>query len=217
LNKTIVGIVLTSILIFLILFAFFFVQGYFSANSNIRVASSSVENGLQLFMTLDANKTSFQEGEQIKLTLALTNLSNQTKIITDVNGVSIFNFGVYDRNNNWIYSYEIGAYPIINQTINIPPYANYNETFTWGQGGIPYVHPSQEPTGTYYIIGNTNDNTSLPYLATQRLNIVIKYPFVEVATVFLIAIFAIVSVCILLYIRHQKTANLNQQKVRAKN
>jgi hypothetical protein len=161
-------------------------------------------------MTLDANKTSFQEGEQIKLTLALTNLSNQTKIITDVNGVSIFNFGVYDRNNNWIYSYEIGAYPIINQTINIPPYANYNETFTWGQGGIPYVHPSQEPTGTYYIIGNTNDNTSLPYLATQRLNIVIKYPFVEVATVFLISIVAVVSACVLLYIRHRKTANLKR-------
>lgn len=209
-NKTILGIALTAILTFSILFAFFFIQGYFSASSNITVASSSVENGLQLSMTLDANKTSFQQSEQIKLTLALTNLSNQSTTITDVNGVSIFNFGVYDRNNNWIYSYEIGAYPIINKTIIIPPNANYIETFTWGQGGIPYVHPFQEPVGTYYIIGNTNDNTSLPYLATQRLNIVIKYPFVEVATVFLIAIFAIVSICILLYIRHQKTANLKR-------
>jgi hypothetical protein len=161
-------------------------------------------------MTLDANKTSFQQGEEITLTLALTNLSNQTKTITDVNGVSIFNFEVYDHNNNLVYMYEIGAYPIINKTIIIPPNANYNETFTWGQGGIPYVHPSQEPVGTYYIIGNTNDNNSLPYLATQHLTIVIKYPLVEVATVFLIAIVAIVSVGLLLYRRQRKTNKLNQ-------
>ena len=149
----------------------YFIQGYPFVNYNKTTALSDVEDNLQLSTTLDANKTSFRQGEEIKLTLALTNLSNQTKTITDVNGVSIFNFEVYDQSNNWVYMYEIGAYPIINQTIIIPPNATYNETFTWEQGGIPYVHPSQEPVGTYYIVGNINDNGNIPSLQTSRLNI----------------------------------------------
>jgi hypothetical protein len=184
----------------------YFMQGYPFVNYNKTTASSDVEDNLQLSMTLNANKTSFQQGEEIKLTLALTNLSNQTKTITDVNGVSIFNFGVYDRNNNWIYSYEIGAYPIINKTIIIPPDANYNETFTWGQGGIPYVHPSQEPVGTYYITGNINDNGSIPFLQTSRLSISIKYPLLEIAVVFLIVVVVVacIFIALLVYRRHRK-------------
>ena len=148
-------------------------------------------------MSLNARSTSFQQGEEVNLTLALTNTSNQTRSITDVNGVSIFNFGVYDHDNNGIYSYEIGAYPIINKTIILLPKANYTETLTWEQGGIPYVHPSQEPAGTYYIVGNTNDSGLIPYLQTQRLTIVIKYPLMEIAIVFLIEIIA--CICLWLF------------------
>ncbi len=163
-------------------------------------------------MTLDANKTSFRQGEEIKLTLALTNLSNQTKTVTDANGVSIFNFGIYDQSNNWVYMYEIGAYPIINQTIIIPPNSTYNETFTWEQGGLPYVHPSQEPVGTYYIVGNINDNGNIPSLQTSRLNISIKYPLLEIAFVFLtvVAAVACIFIALLVYRRHLKTAKPNQ-------
>lgn len=190
----------------------YYLQGYPFVNYNKTTALSDVEDNLQLSMTLDANKTSFRQGEEIKLTLALTNLSNQTKTITDVNGVSIFNFEVYqDSNNNWIYMYEIGAYPIINQTIIISPHANYNETFTWEQGGVPYVHPSQEPVGTYYIIVNINDNGSIP-LQTSRLSISIKYPLLEITVVFLIVVVAIacIFITLLVYRRHRKTANLRQ-------
>lgn len=190
----------------------YFIQGYPFVNYNKTTALSDVEDNLQLSTTLDANKTSFRQGEEIKLTLALTNLSNQTKTITDVNGVSIFNFEVYDQSNNWVYMYEIGAYPIINQTIIIPPNATYNETFTWEQGGIPYVHPSQEPVGTYYIVGNINDNGNIPSLQTSRLNISIKYPLLEIAVVFLIAVVVVacIFITLLVYRRHRKTAKPNQ-------
>lgn len=208
-NKTTLGIALTAILAFSILFAFLFVQGYFSASPTITMALSGVKNDLQLFMSLDANKTTFEQGENIGITLELTYISNQTKSITDVNGISIFNFEVYNRNNNWIYSYEIGAYPIINQTIIIPPNANYIETFTWGQGGIPYVHPSQEPAGTYYIIGNINDNGNIPSLQTSRLSISIRYSLLENTVVFLIVVIAVACIVIILLVHrsHQKTAN----------
>jgi len=203
----------TAILALAVLFAFLFVQGYFSVGPNAKSASSAVENGLQLFMTLDANRTSVQQGEQIKLTLALANLSNQTKTLTDVNGNSIFNFEVYNSNSNndWIYMYYVGAYPIINTTIIIPPYANYNETFTWGQDGT-FGHPSQEPVGTYYFEGNTNDNGSIPVLQTSRLSVDIRYPLLEIAVVFSTVVIAAACIFIILlvYHKHRKTANLRQ-------
>lgn len=190
----------------------YFIQDYPFVNYSKTTASSGVEDNFQLSMTLDANKTSFRQGEEIKLTLALTNLSNQTKTVTDANGVSIFNFGIYDQSNNWVYMYEIGAYPIINQTIIIPPNSTYNETFTWEQGGLPYVHPSQEPVGTYYIVGNINDNGNIPSLQTSRLNISIKYPLLEIAFVFLtvVAAVACIFIALLVYRRHLKTAKPNQ-------
>lgn len=203
-NKTIIGIALTAILAFSILFAFFFVQGFFSTSPNITAVSSPVANGLQLFMALDANKTSFVQGENISITLALINTSNQTKSVTDVNAESIFNFEVYDHGNNWVYMYEVGAYPIINKTITISPKGNYNETFTWEQGGT-FGYPSQEPVGTYYIEGNINDNGSIPFLQTPRLAIVIKYPLIY-ATVFLVPFVACICMILFLYLWHRKTA-----------
>lgn len=200
-NKTILGIALTAILAFSILFAFVYVQGFFAGGATS--ASSPAESGLRLSMTLDANKASFKQGENINVTLSLINTSNQTKSITDVNGNSIFNFEVFhDHNNNWVYMYYVGAYPLINKTITISPKGNYNETFTWAQDGT-FGYPSQEPAGTYYIEGDINDNGVMPLLQTARLAIVIEYPPIY-ATTFLVGFAACICIILFLYLRHRK-------------
>lgn len=205
LNKKTLSLTFAVILV-AIIFTAYYIQGYPFVNYGKTGASSQVEDSLQLSITLDANKTNFRQGEEINLTLTLTNLSNLTKTLTDVNGASIFNFEIYQSSpDNWIYMYEIGAYPIIDKTITIPPNANYNQTFTWDQRGLDYIHPSQEPVGTYHIIGNINDNGSIPSLQTSRLSICIKYPLLEIAVFFLIALITVacIFVTLLVYIRHR--------------
>ena len=80
------------------------------------------------------------------------------------------------------------------------------------KAGIPYVHLSQEPVGTYYIVGNINDNGNIPSLQTSRLNISIKYPLLEIAVVFLIAVVVVacIFIALLVYRRHRKNLNSKQ-------
>jgi hypothetical protein len=213
-----VGIALTAIVAFSILFTFFFIQGFFSSSPSVTSASSPVENGLQLSVILDSSKNIFKQGEDINLTFALINVSNQTKNLTNVNGISTFDFWVYNHNNNLTYAYVIGAYPIINESILLLPKANYTETLTWGQLGnaSDIYDDSQVPAGTYYIIGFTNEPTNapndvIPYLQT-RLTITIESqpPLIEITIVFLVAVVSCISIGLLLYRRHRKTANLKQ-------
>jgi hypothetical protein len=49
------------------------------STTNRTIVKSEVEAGIQLSISLDANKTAFERGEQINMTFALTNVSNETK------------------------------------------------------------------------------------------------------------------------------------------
>ncbi len=133
-------------------------------------ASSSVSNGFQLTITLKT--TTFTKGENIPITLTITNIGNLTQNFTNANGNADFNFQIYDRSNKEVYSWIHGAYPLTNGTVTIAPNGTYRQTLNWAQNEDVSSGFSPVPSGTYYIIGEIGANT--PYqLQTKPLNITI--------------------------------------------
>jgi len=153
-----------------------------SAGSNI-TALSSVTNGLQLSITLTANKTTYVVGENVEITFAVTNVSNQTLNFINQNGDSNFNFQVYNSTNNAVYSWEFGAYPLDNWNVTLAPNESYTQNLIWGSDNIFPSMGEQVPSGAYYIIcelgfvANYNPvQTTPPNFQTAPLNLTITNP-----------------------------------------
>jgi hypothetical protein len=177
LNKKLIIAVLAVLLVIILFFTLYVIQNNYSSTSSIAntTAFSGVNKGLQLSMTLQANKTRFAQGEEVNMTFALTNVSNQTVNVIDLNPDSIFNFFVNNNKNNQVFHWRIGAYPPFNETIPLAPNENYTETFTWRQEINSNLTPpqvQQAPPGKYIIIGITDDD-NLYVLRTEPLNITI--------------------------------------------
>jgi hypothetical protein len=114
-------------------------------------ALSAVNNGLQLSIALTANKTTYAVREEVEITFAVTNVSNQTLNFINQNGDSNFNFQVYNSTNNVVYSWLFGAYPLDNWNLTLTPNESYTQNLIWSQESLS---PSQQITsGAYYIIG----------------------------------------------------------------
>jgi hypothetical protein len=145
-------------------------------------ALSAVSNGLQLSIVLTANKTTYAIGEDVEITFAITNVSNQTLNFINQNGDSNFNFQVYNSTNNAVYMWELGAYPLDNWNITLAPNESYTQNLIWTQSSN--MRPSTTPLqqGAYYIIaelGYTNPypiQTTPPSFQTAPLNITIINP-----------------------------------------
>ena len=143
------------------------------SNTNSTVARSEVDDGIQLSITLDANKTAFERGEKINVTFALTNTSNETKEFVLIDAYPrIFNFYVFNSTNNDVFAYELGAYPAINDTIPLGPKESYKDTFTWSQNRFWHIQPQQVPPGAYYIVGFVNNHNQRTQM-TEHLNVTI--------------------------------------------
>ncbi len=117
--------------------------------------------GLQLTMTLQ--KTNYSLGEPVNMTFTITNISNQTILLSQYAAYQ-FGFIVYNDTNNNIYqtSPNFPLYPNNPGGLDIIPFSlnaeeSFTETLVWGQTcnntaaseGVP-VSP-----GTYYIVGQT--------------------------------------------------------------
>ena len=117
--------------------------------------------GLQLTMTLQ--KTNYSLGEPVNMTFTITNISNQTILLSQYAAYQ-FGFIVYNGTNNNIYqtSLNFPLYPNNPGGLDIIPFSlnaeeSFTETLVWGQTcnntaaseGVP-VSP-----GTYYIVGQT--------------------------------------------------------------
>ena len=136
-----------------------------SAGNNT-TALSAVSNGLQLSITLTADKTTYAVGEEVEITFAITNVSNQTLNFINQNGDSNFNFQVYNSTNNAVYSWEFGAYPLDNWNVTLAPNESYTRNLIWSQGS-PFPQIS---SGAYYIIGELGYvNTGPGYVYTYPI------------------------------------------------
>jgi hypothetical protein len=117
--------------------------------------TASGENGnLELTMTL--GKTAYNLGEPINLTLAITNISNQTINFTHT-GLD-FDFQVYNDTNNQVYQWS--NFKAIAQFIAIVPLhagESMSANFTWLQTCNFNAQVEGDPVspGTYNIIGQT--------------------------------------------------------------
>jgi hypothetical protein len=168
--------IIAIIAAFVIVFQFTsLLQNNNPSTTNGTIAKSEVEDGIQLSISLDANKTAFERGERINMTFALTNISNETKNFALTEAYPrIFNFYVFNSTNDDVSADEIGVYSPINTTIPLSPHESYNATFSWAQNRFWQIHPTQQvPAGNYYIIGFVNNHNQRT-LMTEHLNITIS-------------------------------------------
>ena len=146
-------------------FSLYFVQNnYFSPSSvDKTVAFSNVDHGLQLSVTLQANKTRFVQGEVVNMTFTLTNVSNQTLNVSNLNSFSFFNFYIYDNKNNLVGARNIGAAPTQNVTINLPAKENYTENIQWDKAAFGILSHLNFQLG--YITLTASLTTMLPTIS----------------------------------------------------
>jgi uncharacterized coiled-coil protein SlyX len=114
--------------------------------------AQGIADGFQLTMTLE--KTQYSLGEPINITLALTNISNQTVSFWLDYSFSYFRFLVYNSTNSAIYSSLYNGEPVLPLMVLFTLNAGQSmgDYFSWEQTifspeGVPVL------PGTYYIVG----------------------------------------------------------------
>jgi DNA-binding HxlR family transcriptional regulator len=128
-----------------------------SLSPQILTSYGSVNNGLQLSITLHSGKTQYKIGEVVPITFTINNVSNQTLTFTNVNGNANFNFQVYNGNNKEVYSWVLGSYPLTNASIPLNPNGSYAQTLNWNSE-VNLSGFSQAKAGVYYITGVIGEN-----------------------------------------------------------
>ena len=115
--------------------------------------------GLQLTMTLQ--KTNYSLGEPVNMTFTITNISNQTILLSQYAAYR-FGFIVYNDTNNNIYqtSLNFPLYPNNPGGLMVGAYflnaeESFTETLVWGQTCNNAAVSEGVPVGTYYIVGQT--------------------------------------------------------------
>ena len=123
-------------------------------------------DGLELGVSLE--KTVFNVGESVNVTLTITNISQQTVNFTHT-GMD-FDFLVYNDSGGLIYQWSVGkAFPMFITIAALAPGGNVTATYTWPQTcNVPASTTNlQVPPGTYYIVGKSNPTYGLQTAPTQ--------------------------------------------------
>jgi hypothetical protein len=133
-------------------------------------AVSEVKDGLQLVLTLE--RTQYELGAHVPVTLALTNVSNQTVDYANELEKSAFDFRVYNSENTVVYTWTMGAFAFYNFSAPLAPNTSYTATLNW-QGASNFGYP-EVSAGKYYIIGDIINARGEPALfKTAPLNFTI--------------------------------------------
>jgi len=118
--------------------------------------TKTASNDLELTISLE--KTVYEIGEPINVTLTITNVSQQTVDFTST-GMN-FDFIVYNDTNNLVYQWSIGqAFPQIAMVQPLAPGENVTATYVWPQTvktSMTSAENLQVAPGTYYIVGESN-------------------------------------------------------------
>jgi hypothetical protein len=119
-----------------------------------QLTGSGTKGNLELTMTLD--KTAYNIGEPVNLTLTITNISKQTINFTHT-GLD-FDFQVTNDTNNLVYQWSnFKAIPQFITIESLPAGDNISSNFTWLQtcNFNAQVQGDATSPGTYNIIGQT--------------------------------------------------------------
>jgi hypothetical protein len=141
--------------------------------------AQTVGGGLELTVSLE--KTVFNFGEPVNVTLTLTNVSHE-KVDYMYTAMNL-DFLVYNSTNNLVYQYTMGkAFPMFAYIEPLAPGANVTATYVWPQtlSNTMGTAGPQVPPGTYFIVGKANfsvdDESSLYRLQTEPTQVTILSP-----------------------------------------
>jgi len=110
-------------------------------------------------LTLSLNKTSYGLGENVNITLRLTNEGNETASLTR-SSPPLLEFVIYDETSP-IYASPPGVLPfVVNLLLN--PGESFSMDLTWNQQ-VRYVYPDYEQVepGIYCLLGRTTPFASV--------------------------------------------------------
>ena len=122
--------------------------------------SKTVGDGLELTVSLE--KTIYDHGEPVNVTLSITNITNQTINFTHT-GMD-FDFIVYNETYSRIYDWSIGrAFAQFIMIDPLLPGGNVSETLVWPQTGntSSVANGALVSPGEYFIVGETNSRYGL--------------------------------------------------------
>jgi len=126
----------------------------------------SVGDGLELAVSLV--KTVYSLGDQVNVTLGITNITNQTLNFTHT-GMD-FDFTVYNGTSNILYQWSLGrVFPMFITIEPLLPGENVSETIVWPQtcNTSSSTNGVLVSTGTYFIVGESNARYGLQTAPTQ--------------------------------------------------
>ena len=161
-------IVVSAVLLVTLLLTLYLVQNIYYNTAAPTVHSSTI-NGLQLSLTLDAKTTTYKQGANINMTLALTNVSHQSLNVS-FNTPNSLSFDVRDVNNSLVFTEDDGGK--FTGNITLATDGSIKDTFNWPTGYRTLV-----PVGEYQIVGffgaEFNNTGSFHSFQTAPLNITI--------------------------------------------
>jgi hypothetical protein len=170
LHKKELTIITFALILVTLLLSIYFMQNIYhdGAKSTTR---SSVINGLQLSLTLDAKTTTYKQGQVINVTVALTNVGQKAMNVSFNN--SYLGFEVRNSENVTVWEEESPLQPT--GTLILAPQKSVNDVLIWNTGS--YRNQPQASIGVYQfvgflVIGFTEPNSTRSF-QTAPLNITI--------------------------------------------
>jgi hypothetical protein len=132
------------VLVVILFLALYFIEGFYY--SPIGTAQSSVNNGLQLFLSLAPKTTTFAQGQVIKVTLELTNVNNEALNLSLITPHPYLSLDVRDNSSNLVFtSQDTGQFT---DNVTLASGRSIRETFSWDTS---YRYPIA--IGVYQIVG----------------------------------------------------------------
>ncbi len=173
-NKKKLVIVAFAVILVTLFLSLYFYYGTFGIT-----AQSGVNDGLQVSLTLNSKTTTYKQGSEIYVTVALTNTGHKDLTVFSDNSFNnsyIYNaylgFDVRNSENVSIWTeFGSGNY---NGNVTLAPQKSVNDTFNWNTGS--YRSTPQASTGVYQLTGfyeTDNNLTITSRLQTAPINITI--------------------------------------------
>ncbi len=140
----------------------------------VNTVKSSVNNdGLQVFLTLNSESTTYKQGAEIYVTVTLTNTGHKALTVFSNNAFNnsylcdaYLGFDVRNSENDSVWTEDgTGNY---NGAVTLDPQKSVNDTFNWNTGS--YRSTPQASTGVYQLAGFYETDNNL--IATSRLQTV---------------------------------------------
>jgi len=143
-------------------------------STKVAVVPTSSTRSLTLELTLTLDKTEFELGEPVNITISLKNISNQT-VTEKFPTHQVLGYIVEDENGTHVFSayYDLG-HLMVQTVITLNPGEEFSRTYVWTQVTYSEILRANVdvPRGTYKIYGATSECN--PRLITPPIDIIIK-------------------------------------------